>query len=409
MPVELDITTLSLVLALVTLCLSLLLTLAALHAEQQRGLRHWALGHSALTIGLLLGVNAQTLPSMLSVVIASGLMVLGVGVIWLGLRDFRQQSQSQLPVLLTALLCMLLQWLLLDIYQTPAATYPISSTALCLFTLLSARELLRPWPQPLRSACWLAGGLFLLASAGLVLRALATLSDNGEQLLPGHGPHAASLLGLLLLQIGLACCFMLMTLYQTALSLARLSERDGLTGILNRRSLCRQGSNLLQRCQRQQQPACLLMLDADHFKRINDEFGHQTGDAVLCHMSSRIGNQLRQGDLFGRFGGEEFTLLLPGLQPDEAMRTAERIRLALCNQPCSSAGQLVQLSASIGMAHSNDLGYDFEKLLGAADHALYRAKHLGRNRVEATSPPGNEVDDLTAMHLLTQFRHNLDI
>lgn len=405
---ELDITTLSVALSLVTLSVTLLLGLAAWHADQQRGLRHWALGHCALTLGLLLSVNQHQLPLFLSVIIASGLMVLGVGVMWLGIRAFRQLEQPQTPVLVTAALCMLLQWLLISLYDDVAASYPVSSMALGIFTLLAARELLTPQPQPLRSACWMTGALCLLASLGLGLRALTVLGPvDGPSL--NNPVHVATLLSLMVLQIGLACGFILMTLYQTTLSLARLSEHDGLTGILNRRTLYRQGSALLERCARNGEPVCLLMLDADHFKRVNDEFGHQTGDAVLCHMASRISNQLRTDDLFGRFGGEEFTLLLPGLQPDDTLSTAERIRLTLFNQPCSSAGNLIRLSASIGLAHSDDHGYDFERLLAAADHALYRAKQLGRNRVEVAPAPGAGVDELTAMQLLTQFRHNLDI
>ncbi|WVM94438.1 GGDEF domain-containing protein [Halopseudomonas pachastrellae] len=169
-----------------------------------------------------------------------------------------------------------------------------------------------------------------------------------------------------------------------------------------------QAGALLARMQHSGEPVTLIMVDADHFKRINDEFGHQTGDAVLCHLVNRISQHLRNRDLLGRFGGEEFTLLLPARQ-----RTGQTCRRAyshgISQAPWRLAGETISLTASLGVACSQHHGYDFNTLLGAADAALYRAKTLGRNRVELAPPPGQTDQEQVALRLLSQFSHNLDV
>lgn len=151
------------------------------------------------------------------------------------------------------------------------------------------------------------------------------------------------------------------------------------------------------------------MVDADHFKRINDEFGHQTGDAVLCHLVSRIRQHMRSNDLLGRFGGEEFVLLLPGLDAGDAQVVAERIRTAICSHADPISNQAVILSVSLGVASADLHGHDYTALVTAADLALYRAKAMGRNRVEISTEPCDELHDNVALRLLSQFRHNLDV
>jgi diguanylate cyclase (GGDEF)-like protein len=110
-------------------------------------------------------------------------------------------------------------------------------------------------------------------------------------------------------------------------------------------------------------------------------------------MVSRIRQHLRTDDLLGRFGGEEFILVLPGLDTDSAAQVAERIRLGLCSQPWQTGGYPVNLSISLGVACSDQQGYNFDLLLGAADRALYQAKALGRNRVELAGAPENDRKD----------------
>ncbi len=406
---ELDLRTLGVTLSLVTLCMTLLLSVAAWHAGGGQGIRHWALGNCALMLGLMLNVNQETVPPVLAVVVANGLMALGAGVTWLGIRVFKGLTQPQSGPIAAAVLVILLLWVFTFHTEQPQARLAISSAVLSFLCLLCARELLIPAEQPLRTAYWFTGAIALLGAVGLAARALYSLSVPASILGTASALHSATLLGAMVLQIGLATGFILMTHYRTTMALHQLSERDALTNTLNRRSLQQQAAEVLHLAAQQATPVTLIMLDADHFKRINDEFGHQTGDAVLCHMVARVRQHLRSNDLLGRFGGEEFILILPGLDTESARQVAERIRLGLCRQPWEHERVPVNLSISLGVACTEHQGYAFDTLVGAADAALYRAKSLGRNRVELAREPTEELQDEMALRLLSQFRHNLDV
>tara|TARA_R110001592_G_scaffold96947_5_gene277960 strand:+ start:5875 stop:7083 length:1209 start_codon:yes stop_codon:yes gene_type:complete len=399
---QLDLASLGVALSLVTLSMTLLLSIAAWHAGSDKGLRHWAVGNFALMIGLLLNVNQDLIHHSLSIVLANGLMTLGLGVTWLGIRAFKGTSQPQAWPIAAALLMMTSLWFLRFQLDSFPARLGVASIVLASMSLLCARELLIPAEQPLRTAYWLTGGIALLCAAGLTVRAAFSLSPLAPITALSDSPlQSATLLGAMVAQIGLASGFILMTHYRATMALHRLSERDALTDTLNRRSLLRQATGALTKASELDIPVTLIMMDADHFKRINDDFGHQTGDAVLCHMVSRIRQHLRTDDLLGRFGGEEFVLVLPGLDTDSAAQVAERIRLGLCSQPWQKEGTSVNLSISLGVACSDQQGYNFDLLLGAADRALYQAKALGRNRVELAGAPGIDLDDQMALRLLS--------
>jgi two-component system, cell cycle response regulator len=165
---------------------------------------------------------------------------------------------------------------------------------------------------------------------------------------------------------------------------------DPLTELHNRRYLDRRLNEELSRASRYHQPLSCLFIDADHFKRINDGYGHQAGDTVLRELASRIRSQLRASDVATRYGGEEFALLLPQTNLNEALLLAERIRLEVAqSQIHLDDGQAVDLTVSIGVSKTlpmlgksrhQEVG---EHLLASADQALYQAKANGRNRVEA--------------------------
>jgi two-component system cell cycle response regulator len=124
------------------------------------------------------------------------------------------------------------------------------------------------------------------------------------------------------------------------------------------------------------------MIDADHFKRINDTYGHQTGDEVLREISARCRQTLRSNDLFGRYGGEEFLVVFPETNLDEAGAVAERLRVAVGGQPIriGNGDKVVEVTVSIGLGvHAP--GLDFDKLVERADAAMYAAKQAGRNVV----------------------------
>jgi diguanylate cyclase (GGDEF)-like protein len=160
------------------------------------------------------------------------------------------------------------------------------------------------------------------------------------------------------------------------------AEHDGLTGVLNRRAAQAGLDEALARSRMSGKPLAFFFLDLDHFKSINDRFGHAAGDAVLVAVAKRIAAQLRSDDLLGRWGGEEFVATLPGASVDVARTMGERIRRAVESQPVHVEGQLIPVTVSVGVAMLAGRAEESSELVRRADAALYRAKSNGRNRVE---------------------------
>lgn len=174
--------------------------------------------------------------------------------------------------------------------------------------------------------------------------------------------------------------------------LAQHAQRDGLTGVANRRSFDQQLDKEWRRAQRNQTPLSLVMIDADHFKDINDSFGHLVGDDCLRGIAQCAASQLkRPGDLLARYGGEEFALLLPETPAEGARQLAEAIRGAVETAfalPSATGGAGPQLTVSLGYAtFIPTMGDIPEALVRAADQNLYLAKRAGRNRVEPAVNP----------------------
>lgn len=163
--------------------------------------------------------------------------------------------------------------------------------------------------------------------------------------------------------------------------LRRIANTDGLTGALNRRRFVELMDREIERSKRYLRPLALLMLDLDHFKRINDEHGHSAGDEALRQFSRLCRETLRDVDLFGRLGGEEFAALLPETSHDGAIDAAQRVRAATCGLEFSFNGRPIGLSVSIGVATLEANSNAPSNMLSRADRALYAAKLDGRNRV----------------------------
>lgn len=158
---------------------------------------------------------------------------------------------------------------------------------------------------------------------------------------------------------------------------------DALTGAFTRRDFFESGRAELKRARRYGIPLSVLLLDFDHFKEINDQHGHATGDAVLKLLTRRIMDALRSSDKYYRFGGEEFVVLLPHSELDDARMVAERIRVLVEARGVEFRNQEIPVTVSIGIARLEGAGETLDELVAKADKALYRAKELGRNRVES--------------------------
>jgi diguanylate cyclase (GGDEF)-like protein len=164
-----------------------------------------------------------------------------------------------------------------------------------------------------------------------------------------------------------------------------LAEHDALTGLFNRRAFDDHLARAIAREDRQGGRLALLLLDIDHFKKLNDTYGHPAGDAALAGTARRLERLLRKGDLAARYGGEEFAVILPGSDEAGALRMAERVRQALEKERMVFEGARLSVTASFGAAVWPADGREAPALLAAADRALYAAKQAGRNRVTAAS------------------------
>jgi diguanylate cyclase (GGDEF)-like protein len=173
------------------------------------------------------------------------------------------------------------------------------------------------------------------------------------------------------------------SLKQVEHELRTLTITDPLTGIHNRRHFLDQLDIELTRHTRTQRPLSLIMLDIDHFKRVNDTWGHDTGDQVLQELCRRIATRLRRIDMFCRLGGEEFIIICPETDASQAIHLAEVLRHLVQDTPFAQVGQITA-SFGVSSAHPGD---SHERLLQRADQALYTAKNSGRNRVCGEAAP----------------------
>jgi diguanylate cyclase (GGDEF)-like protein len=167
-------------------------------------------------------------------------------------------------------------------------------------------------------------------------------------------------------------------------TLERENVTDALTGLRNRRAFDRRWGEELARARRIGQPLAMLVVDVDHFKRINDEYGHKAGDAVLAAVARVLLEVVRETDIAARYGGEEFAVIAPYTRPEAAFRLAERVRQAVEERAAGAlgaAGASRKVSVSIGVAGCDNAALSCERVFERADAALYAAKQDGRNRV----------------------------
>ena len=236
--------------------------------------------------------------------------------------------------------------------------------------------------------CAMAYGVFpitvlnlLVCSWKTAVAALDTISFLPDQL----AAVTSFRLGMALLSLApLAVAVAHQLRSQTLSQLQQAVDHDHLTGALSRRKLMEQGARLVQRLHQQGAPVAVLLMDLDHFKRINDSHGHAQGDTVLREFAALVQRNLRPQDLFGRIGGEEFALILPATAASHAQLIGERLRIQLRDYPFRlHDGSALQVTLSVGL-HATEppsQQHSLERLLAWADAALYQAKALGRDQV----------------------------
>lgn len=341
------------------------------------GLRKWAIGQFIGFVSTMLYALQGTLPPLWSSALANVLLVSAALILMYGtMRHYGQRLHRALVPCLYAVCIPLFVWL-----STDSAYYLYRLLAICaiLGSLFFAHAHVIWKHGDRKFAARFTLTVLLLLCTVMVTRAVTALITPPAQSL--YAPSAVQALylasfsfGLLLLALG----GILMASQRLHYELEQLASKDALTGTYNRRALFELGENELARVQRQKSSLSLLMLDLDHFKAINDNHGHQIGDQVLTEFAQRLQGVLRKPAILGRYGGEEFAVLLPDTNRDEARQVVQRILEATANQSAQP-----HCTVSIGLATVQPDDTDtLQALISRADAALYRAKHQGRNRAE---------------------------
>ena len=323
---------------------------------------------------------------LISIDLANAILFTSFAVTWTGARLFDHRKAQ--PVLLFAGAGV---WLLACRIPGFADSFDVrvllSSGIITTYTWAAAFEFWRGRSEPLVSRwpviflLFAHGALYLLRTPlGAMLPWLPTSNQVFESVW-------LTVLSFEALLFTIAIAFILL-----AMAKERAEHRhktaalvDPLTGVSNRRAFLQDGEAHLRRQAADPRPTAVMLLDLDHFKSINDRYGHAVGDRVLEIFADVSSGCLRRIDLFGRLGGEEFAALLRDTTRERAFAIAEQIRMAFADATRDVDGRPVAATVSIGIVISQDAVLDLSALLAQADHALYRAKDGGRNRVEIAS------------------------
>jgi diguanylate cyclase (GGDEF)-like protein len=384
--VTLDIPTLIVVTIFISTMAGVLMLLSWVQNRAVTALLWWGSAYLVAAGGVaLLGARGHV-ADFWSINAANALLLAAAGVTWCGVRVF--DGRHVVP---WYALCGSAVWLAVcgvgEVYQSLHARIALGSAIAAIYAALAVWELWRSRHDGMLSR-WMAMGLF--GFHGLVFVGRIPLSWMAE--LPADGGLFQmkwvpfGIFEALFYAFGTAFLLLTMTKERAEARHKRAAVIDPLTGVPNRRGFMDRAGRILARCRAEAQPVSLLLFDLDHFKSINDTFGHQIGDDTLVAFCFAAQDRLRPQDVFARLGGEEFVCMLPGTKTQAAFAIAERIRTGFGAATRTVGAADVQATVSIGIANSDDAGMDLAGLLGAADMALYRAKAKGRNRVEGRRP-----------------------
>ena len=369
--------------------LAAFLALAIRWVPDAEGASHWALAFVPFAIGSALSGRAEALPALL-LVLREPVVLMGYGLLLIGLRQYLKLSQ---PWTLTGAVIMAsLMASAAFVAVVPSVEGRLAARSAGIFilsaaALLSLRHIEDAALREVRY--YLQGGFGGIAGISLVrLGVLLLPLPIGEEQVLAFNDLAFTVTWLFLLAVitGLA---LLLTGRMNA-ALQSLSLRDPLTGVLNRRGLEEAVRATLSFVRRIGRPVALLACDLDHFKQVNDEHGHPRGDAVLVEFARMLAAQHPRAELVGRLGGEEFAVVLPGVDGGEAMQAAESLRRRLAEHRFEVGGAPLALTVSIGVAAMPGTQANWETLMRLADAALYQAKAEGRDRCMLASASGLE-------------------
>ena len=382
---DLDVNTLFLVTIYVEAMLGLLLLFAWIQNAGIHAVAWWGCAHLLRAASVMLFGMYGSVSDVISIDLANVILFTSFAALWTGARVF--DGRSVQPVFLVGGAIVWVIACRMPLFQNMLeARVLLSSGLVTAYTWATAYEFWRGRNEPLVSR-WPA--IFMLFAHGSLFLLRTPLS----QVLPWSPTDQMfnsvwlSVLSFEALLFTIAISFILLAMAKERTELRHKTAAlvDPLTGIANRRAFMEGAAALAQRQSGVARPAAVLLADLDHFKSINDRFGHAVGDRVLQVFAASTSELLGPNDMIGRLGGEEFAIVLSDAQHDDAVATADRIRSAYAEAAVAIAGHEIGGTVSIGVAVSEEGLLDVAALLAQADEALYCAKERGRDRVEVAS------------------------
>lgn len=343
----------------------------------------WTWGSWCLLAGFLMLAARLVLPVWISALAGNGLIA--VGLVVYNEAIYRHVLGRPLPRWLwwgAPVLCFVLTaWLI----NWPLA-YRTSAVSLLFALLLLPAVVVLLGPGWARESSLRSVAITLVAACGsLLLRSVHALQhpDDYQDLMQSSLGQGLTFLFSFICLIGAGFGFVLANFERVARRMEEMATTDGLTGCFNRSTADTLLRHELERGRRQAFPLAFVLLDLDHFKEVNDCHGHHAGDVALRRFAQEVRQRLRASDVVGRWGGEEFGLVLPATDAEGARRLVEQIREAVAQIPlCDDQGEVFRLTVSAGIAVATPaVPLSAEQLFSLADRALYQAKHEGRNRV----------------------------
>ena len=383
----LDVHTLFMVTIYVEGILGLLLLFVWAQNMALRAVCWWGFAHVTRLASIALFGLYGSSPDLITIDLANALLFTAFAMTWTGARVFDGRPVEPVYLVTGAVLWLLVCRLPLVMDSNNVRSLIISGI-ITAYVWLTAYEfwcgrseaLISRWPAIVMF--FAHGALFLLRTPMIALLPPASVGSGGV-----YGSVWMTVLSfeVLLLTISSAFLLLAMAKERTELRHRKAAMVDPLTGIANRRSFLHDASMLAKLHIANPRPTAFLVIDLDHFKSINDRFGHAVGDRVLEIFTEAARKSMRGSDLVGRLGGEEFAAVLADTSREKAVAVAERIRETFAQMAQEVDGHPVCGTVSIGLVHCLERTLDVTELLAQADHALYYAKERGRNRVEVAS------------------------
>jgi diguanylate cyclase (GGDEF)-like protein len=383
---NLDVNTLFLVTIYVEAILGLLLLFAWVQNTAIHAVAWWGFADLLRAASIVLFGMFGSVPDLISIDLANAMLFTAFALTWTGARVF--DHRRPLPILMFGGAAL---WLVASRIPAVANWWDLRVLLSCgiitSYTWATAYEFWRGRSEALVSR-WPAIFMLFAHGALYLLRtpfgARLPWSPTSKEVFDSVWMTVLSFEALLF-TISIAFILLAMAKERTEHRHKTAALVDPLTGIANRRAFLQDSEAQLKRQAADPRPIAVMLLDLDNFKSINDRFGHAVGDRVLMRFAEVANGCMRRADLFGRLGGEEFAAVLVDATRERALMVAEQIRTSFANDTYELDGRPIVATVSIGVVISYDAVLDISALLAQADHALYRAKDNGRNRIEVAS------------------------